>query len=82
MSAVRGGRRTAGFTMVELMVSVAILGVVLVYVFESFVRQQKAYSVTEQIVKVAPKAGPGGEPAQGFARVRGCLHPGGAIWHS
>ena len=44
-------RRTAGFTLVELMIAVAILSIVIVAVMQSFVVQNKAYTVTDQVVE-------------------------------
>jgi len=52
MNASRGALRHAkGFTLLELMISVVILGLVVAYVLESFSRQHKAYTVTEQVVE-------------------------------
>jgi prepilin-type N-terminal cleavage/methylation domain-containing protein len=47
----RGARRAAGFTLVELMIAVAVLSIVIVAVMQSFVVQNKAYTVTDQVVE-------------------------------
>src|SRR4030095_8698178 len=41
--------RRSGFTMIELMISVAVLGIVSVYMFESFAKNQQAYTVIDQL---------------------------------
>lgn len=50
-----GGVRTpagpAGFTLIELLISVAILGIVSVYMFESFAVNQRAYTVIDQVAE-------------------------------
>jgi len=45
----RGGR--AGFTLTELMIAVAILAVVVAAVMQSFVVQNRAYTVVDQVVE-------------------------------
>lgn len=45
-------RRRPGFTLVELMVSLAILSIVVVGVFESLTRQHRTSIVTENVVEV------------------------------
>ena len=44
--------RRAGFTLLELMISVSILGVVVLGVFESLTRQHRTSIVTESVVEV------------------------------
>jgi prepilin-type N-terminal cleavage/methylation domain-containing protein len=44
-------RRKAGFSLVELMIAVGILTVVVTAVMQSFVVQNKAYTVTDQVVE-------------------------------
>lgn len=44
--------RQAGFTLLELMISVSILGVVVLGVFESLTRQHRTSIVTESVVEV------------------------------
>lgn len=44
--------RRAGFTLLELMISVSILGIIVVGVFSSLTRQHKTSIVTESIVEV------------------------------
>ena len=40
-----------GFTLLELMVSIAILGVVLTYVFQTFTTYQRSNAVTTQVTE-------------------------------
>lgn len=47
-----GNARRAGFTLLELMISVAILGIVVAGVFESLTRQHRTSVVTESVVEV------------------------------
>lgn len=50
MSAVqRASARSNGFTLLELMISVGLMGLVVAYVFQSFVTQHRTYVVTEQV---------------------------------
>lgn len=44
-------RRSAGFSLVELMIAVAILAIVIGAVMQSFVVQNKSYTVTDQVVE-------------------------------
>ncbi len=44
-------RRRAGFSLVELMIAVGILVIVVAAVMQSFVVQNKAYTVTDQVVE-------------------------------
>lgn len=44
-------RRRAGFTLTELMIAVAILVVVVTAVMQSFVVQNRAYTVTDQVIE-------------------------------
>lgn len=46
------GRRRAGFTLLELMISVSILAIVVLGVFESLTRQHRTSVVTESVVEV------------------------------
>lgn len=43
--------RTRGFTLIEMMVAVGILGVVVAGVMQSFVVQNQAYTVTDQVIE-------------------------------
>jgi prepilin-type N-terminal cleavage/methylation domain-containing protein len=45
-------RKRHGFTLVELMVSVAIIGIVMIYVLQTFTSQQRTYVVVDQIAEV------------------------------
>jgi prepilin-type N-terminal cleavage/methylation domain-containing protein len=47
----RAYRRTAGFSLIELMIAVGILLVVVTAVMQSFVVQNKAYTVTDQVIE-------------------------------
>jgi len=49
--AVRPLRPAAGFTLIELLISVAILGIVSIYMFESFAVNQRAYTVIDQVAE-------------------------------
>lgn len=42
-------RHSTGFTLIELLVAMAILGIVSVYMFESFAVNQRAYTVIDQV---------------------------------
>lgn len=44
------GQRQTGFTLVELLISMAIAGIVMAAVYTSYYSQQKAYVVQEQVV--------------------------------
>jgi len=44
-------RRRAGFSLIELMIAVSILAIVITAVMQSFVVQNKAYTVTDQVVE-------------------------------
>jgi prepilin-type N-terminal cleavage/methylation domain-containing protein len=48
---LRAPARPSGFTLIELLISVAILGVVSVYMFESFAVNQRAYTVIDQVAE-------------------------------
>jgi prepilin-type N-terminal cleavage/methylation domain-containing protein len=43
--------RAHGFTLIELLISVAVLGIVSVYMFESFAVNQRAYTVIDQVAE-------------------------------
>jgi prepilin-type N-terminal cleavage/methylation domain-containing protein len=45
----RSSRTSQAFTLIELLISVAILGVVSIYMFESFAVNQRAYTVIDQV---------------------------------
>jgi prepilin-type N-terminal cleavage/methylation domain-containing protein len=45
------GLRKAGFTLIELLIAVAIMGIVSVYMFESFAVNQRAYTVIDQVAE-------------------------------
>ena len=45
----RIGRRNAGFSLIELIVAVAILGSVMVFVTQTFTLQYQTYSVIDQV---------------------------------
>jgi prepilin-type N-terminal cleavage/methylation domain-containing protein len=47
----RSLRFTAGFTLIELMIAMGILAVVVTAVMQSFVVQNKAYTVTDQVIE-------------------------------
>jgi prepilin-type N-terminal cleavage/methylation domain-containing protein len=48
---VPAGLRARGFTLIELLIAVAILGIVSVYMFESFAVNQRAYTVIDQVAE-------------------------------
>jgi prepilin-type N-terminal cleavage/methylation domain-containing protein len=47
----RATRRSGGFSLIELMISAAILVIVVTAVMQSFVVQNRAYTVTDQVVE-------------------------------
>jgi prepilin-type N-terminal cleavage/methylation domain-containing protein len=47
----RTSRRRAGFSLIELMIAVSILVIVVAAVMQSFVVQNKAYTVTDQVIE-------------------------------
>lgn len=48
---VRQARSTAGFSLMELMISVALMGIVLVYLMQSFTTQQRTYVMVDQVTE-------------------------------
>ena len=51
MQAERAARPSRGFTLIEMLISVAIMGIVSVYMFESFAVNQRAYTVIDQVAE-------------------------------
>ncbi|MEE8386915.1 MAG: prepilin-type N-terminal cleavage/methylation domain-containing protein [Dehalococcoidia bacterium] len=49
MKRARNPRRVAGFTLLELLIAAAILGVVIMYLMQTFSTAQKTYVVVEQV---------------------------------
>ena len=49
-------RRAAGYSLIELAVAGAILGAVLLYVFDTFTAQHQTYSVVEQVAETQQNA--------------------------
>lgn len=49
-------RRRAGFTLIELLVSVAMLGIVMVYLLRSFTVQHKTYTVVDETTEMQQNA--------------------------
>ena len=49
---MRTHNRSRGFTLIEMLVSVALLGVVVFYIMGTFVVNQKAYMVLDQVMEV------------------------------
>jgi prepilin-type N-terminal cleavage/methylation domain-containing protein len=48
---MRAAKREPGFTIIELMISMAVLGIISVYMFESFAVNQRAYTVIDQVAE-------------------------------
>ena len=64
-----------GFTLVELLVSVAVLGVVMIYVFGSFGAQHKAYTVVDQVTETQQNVRAIGELLERDLRHAGLMVP-------
>lgn len=45
-------RRSGGFTLVELLISVAVMGIVVMYLMQTFTTQQRTYVVVDQVTEV------------------------------
>jgi prepilin-type N-terminal cleavage/methylation domain-containing protein len=45
-----------GFTLIELMVSVALLGIVAMYLMQTFTTQHKAYTIVDQVTEIQQNA--------------------------
>lgn len=51
MTILSRSRRRAGFTLVELMISVAVMGIVVMYLMQSFTTQHRTYVVMDQVTE-------------------------------
>lgn len=71
-------RRRAGFSLVELMIAVGILVIVVAAVMQSFVVQNKAYTVTDQVVEAQQSLRAVAWLLERDARMTGFLVPEGA----
>jgi len=71
------GRR-GGFTLIELMIAVAVLGVVSVYMFESFAINQQAYTVIDQLSESQQNMRAIGDLMERDVRHAGMMVPEGA----
>jgi len=49
-------RRRAGFTIIELLVSVAMLGIIMVYLLRSFTVQHRTYTVVDETTELQQNA--------------------------
>lgn len=74
----RAGRRQAGFTLTELMIAVGILLIVVTAVMQSFVVQNRAYTVTDQVVEAQQSLRAIAWLLERDARMTGFLVPEGA----
>ena len=70
--------RRQGFTLIELMISVGILGIVSVYMFESFAINQQAYTVIEQVSESQQNIRAIGDLMERDVRHGGMMVPEGA----
>ena len=52
MSLSQQRRRSRGFTLIEMMVSIAVLGVVSIYLTDMLIRQSRTYAVVDQVTEV------------------------------
>ena len=70
--------RRQGFTLIELLISVAILGIVSVYMFESFAINQQAYTVIDQVSESQQNIRAIGDLMERDVRHAGMMVPEGA----
>jgi len=71
-------KQNAGFTLVELLVSVALLGMVVFYLMGTFIVNQKAYMVLDQVTEVQQNARAIADLMEKDLRHAGFLVPTGA----
>lgn len=71
-------RRTHGFSLLELMISVGLMGIVIAYVFQSFVVQHRTYVVTEQVSEAQQNLRAIADLVEHDLRVAGFMVPEGA----
>src|SRR5690606_5969452 len=74
----RAGRRQAGFTLTELMIAVGILLIVVTAVMQSFVVQNRADTVPDQVVEAQQSLRAIAWLLERGARMTGFLVPEGA----
>ena len=71
-------RRTAGLTMIELMVTASVLGVVMIYVMQTFTVQHRTYEVLDQVVDAQQSIRVIGDLLERDLRHAGFMVPAGA----
>jgi prepilin-type N-terminal cleavage/methylation domain-containing protein len=70
--------RRSGFTLIELLIAVAVLGIVSVYMFESFAKNQQAYTVIDQLSESQQNLRAIGDLIERDVRHGGMMVPEGA----
>ena len=71
-------QRHGGFTLIELMIAMAVLGIVSVYMFESFAKNQQAYTVIDQLSESQQNLRAIGDLIERDVRHAGMMVPEGA----
>jgi len=71
-------QRRGGFTLIELMIAMAVLGIVSVYMFESFAKNQQAYTVIDQLSESQQNLRAIGDLIERDVRHAGMMVPEGA----
>ena len=71
-------RRRGGFTIIELMIAMAVLLVVVAYLTEMLTRQGRAYTVVDQVTEAQQNLRAIGELLERELRVTGLMVPEGA----
>lgn len=70
--------RRAGFTLLELLIAMGVLGIVVVYVMQAFTASNKAYTVTDQVVESQQNLRAIGDLIEREIRGAGFMVPEGA----
>jgi prepilin-type N-terminal cleavage/methylation domain-containing protein len=71
-------RRREGFTLIELLVATAVLGVVMIYLMQTFTVQQRTYQVVDQVTEAQQNLRAIGALVERDVRQAGFMVPDGA----